>query len=277
MTELLLRTSRNVSSDLVSPAKNSTLTFRSSQPSMFISGSSKRIRPTQTRRPRITLQAYYDFTDVRSINFHNGNGFNNSSSNFSRIKPEKLVERSRDLRLGITQANRSSMISSHINLNQPSSLWPNFHSNSLTPTTNRSNIVPMPDISHRTSRAQSLSRTGIIDRQISPSPIESKSKTYSKTKINQNKITPRLVGQSKSPFVTPRVSQPMIIKEIAQPPANKLVDIHICQSEEQDENNDQQAALVDDYLTKAMSKCADWLIKYVFDQKFEYVEEVNFE
>ena len=140
---------------------------------MFVSATpiavNNKIRGSQTHKPRLTLQAYYDFTDIRSINLANTPGITSSSASFGNLSPEKLVERSQDLRLGripTTPSNvRSSFLPSTSISHQQSSIWPNYASAILSPSMNRSPVGHVPDVHARTSRAHTTARPGLCDQQ----------------------------------------------------------------------------------------------------------------
>ena len=250
---------------------------------MFVSasplGNNNKIRATPARKPRITLQAYYDFTDIRSINISNAAGITSSSANFSTLNPEKLVERSQDIRLGRIAPRHSvrpSLLASTSTLNQQSFVWPSYNSPALTPTRNRSPAGHMPEIYQRPSRAQTLSRAPFTDQQNTLTSAEPRHKSLTKAKATVPKAYPRTISKSKSPFPTSRSqAMPAVAKEVLKPAAK--TPIRMYESEEDDGEEDEKLLVVDaeyeDYVEKAMIKCADWLIKYVFDQKYEDIEE----
>ena len=69
------------------------------------------------------------------------------------------------------------------------------------------------------------------------------------------------------PVVPPNV----VVKEPSKP-----TPIRMYESEEEVEEVSQLPHLdaeYEDYVEKAIVKCADWLIKYVFDHKYEDIEE----
>jgi hypothetical protein len=293
MIDLSFRSSRNNPTDLVTLSnRHRLLPASQTSSSMFVNASplasnNHPIRTIQTRKPRITLQAYYDFTDIRSINLTNnpnGNGaaaMTSSSTNFSQMNPEKLMERSQELRLGRLAARpavRPSVVSSTTTLNQQSLLWPSYNSPSLTPTRNRSPSNHIPEIfAHRVSRAHTISRTALIEQ--TSGHVETRHKSFSKSKAN-NFVKPyqRIASKSKSPYPTsrsqaiPLVPPNVIVKETSKP-----TPIRMYESEDEEVEEVSKLPNIDaeyeDYVEKAIVKCADWLIKYVFDQKYEDIGE----
>ena len=288
MVDLSFRSSLCISSELFTVPSNRQYRrlLPPPQSSMFVSASplaaNNKIRPTPTRKPRITLQAYYDFTDIRSININNAAGITSSSANFSTLNPEKLVERSQDIRLGRIaprQTVRPSLLSSTSTLNQQSFVWPSYNSPVLTPTRNRSPTAHMPDIHQRPSRAQTLARAPFTDPHNILTSAEPRHKSLTKTKAAIPRAYQRTISKSKSPYPTSRSqAMPAVAKEVSKPVVTATkTPIRMCESEEDDDEEEQKLLTADaeyeDYVEKAMVKCADWLIKYVFDQKYEDIEE----
>lgn len=264
-------------------------------PPMFVSASPVGTR-IQSRKPRITLQAYYDFTDIRSINLTQANGgtggLNSSSANFSTLNPEKLMERSQELRLGRlaaaqssarSPAARPSMLSSTMSFNHQSLLWPSYNAPSFSATRNRSPSNHIPEIfHHRTSRAANPSRTALLDSfQLGPNETRQKSLSKSKTTTPMKTSYQRQISKSKSPYPTSR-SQAIAVAPVtthAKEPSKPTPPIRMYESEEELETDEFHLAEpnidaeYDDYIQKAITKCADWLIKYVFDQNYEQIDD----
>jgi hypothetical protein len=213
--------------------------------SMFVNASpiavSNKIKAIQARKTRLTLlPTNHDYTDMRPLNFGYNGGVTHSRTDFSVLTAERLVDRSKDIRLdriSTRQPPRPSVLST-TSTNQQSLLWPNYQSSTgcnkhlqtqsnsttITPpaTKNKSPGGKMPDIPRHRNRRNSLT------------PIEPQQKST----VKKNPITN-----------TPRRTNHFLMNE----------------GDEDDEN------LIDDefeqYLEKAIVKCADWLIKYVFNEK----------
>lgn len=191
-----------------------------------------RIKAIQSRKARLTVPTYYDSTEIRPLNI---NGVTNSSTNFSVITAERLVDRSKDYRLdrnGTRLTSRPS-IGSNSSLHQQSFLWTNLnslnsHSRNFSATTtqvrSRSSIAQPNEtnVTHRRRQTSNEHRT-----QISPMTNDSRVKSTIKSKSSVN------------------------------PNQQSLID-----------NKEQNVELIDEqfqeYLERANAKCADWLMKYVF-------------
>jgi hypothetical protein len=246
-----------------------------------------KIRAIQTRKPRITLQSYYDYTDIRPLNIGNTSGTLNSPRNIPNLSPERLVERSKELRLGRVSARpnpRASVLSTTSITNQQSALWTNVNSpmgfakqpqaNSSTtviPPLNKLSTNNVPDIQVRLTRVPTATRQPLIEQQNSPTPVEPRHKSLPKTKTSIPKAHHRTVPKSKSPFPISH-AQPLQIshndysKHSNYNNNNNI--IRLCESED-DETVPIMDEEFEDYLKKAVVKCADWLMKYVFDQKHD--------
>ncbi|CAF1204217.1 unnamed protein product [Adineta ricciae] len=269
-----------------------------SDSSMFMSASpvavSNKIKAIQTRRPRVTLPSYYDFTDIRPIHIGNTNGMTNSLTTFTNVSPDKLHEHSKDLRLGRIFSRRNQRpccLSNTPAPNQQSLIWSTYNSPSSFPkqsqthspsplnrVTNRSTITNIPDINRRSSRAQTTSRHPSADQENSAIPVESRHKSLSKTKSATPKIYQRTTPKSKSPFTTSNTQQTQRLNSNGSKPLNNdnlnqnnnnTNIIPLCESEEDDEDIPDIDAEFEEYLRKAIVKCADWLMKYVIDKKYD--------
>lgn len=246
---------------------------------------SNKIRAIQTRKSRITLQSYYEITDIRPLNITQQVRASNSTVTFSNLSPEKLVERSKKLRLARIAAPapvRPSVLSSTSTANQQSLIWPSYNSptalgqesqvNSLP--ANKSSAVHIPDIHRRNSRAQpATARQPLTERQNILIPIESRHKPLSKAKASIPKAFDRSISKAKSPAISLNLpALPMLHNDHLKQVKNNGIQLY--ESEEEQEN----APLVideefEEYLRKAMVKCADWLIKYVFDRTYDELHE----
>ena len=257
--------------------------------SMYVSASplavSNKIRAIQTRKSRITLQTYYDHTDIRPLNIGQTGRLYNSSTSFTHISPEKLVERSKELRLGRVAARPNvgtSALSNTSVANQQSFICPNNNStialgqeNEInSPTGNKSFVVPMPEIPQRTHRTQATNNRGPLNEQQNvPVLIEPRNKSIPKPKPSVPKTNDRTMTKAKSPHppANPAIAPIFHNDYFKQMNTNP---IQLYESEEDDENNPLEIdEEFEEYVQKAMVKCADWLIKYVFDQPYEPIEE----
>ena len=87
------------------------------------------------------------------------------------------------------------------------------------------------------------------------------------------KANPRAASKGKSSLTLSR-SQPLAAT--SQIDYSKVRKINPVDAYERARDNDHLPVLdaeYDDYLEKAMIKCADWLIRYVFDKKYENIVE----
>lgn len=206
---------------------------------------SNKIKAIQARKTRLnSLPAESGYTDIRPLNFGYTGGVTNSKANVTVWTAERLVDRSKSIRLDripTRQPSRPSVLST-TNTTQQSLLWPNYqsstlghkklqiHSNSTTITPpaigsirKKSAGIKMPEIPRRQNRQP------LIDRQNSFTPVEPQQKSL-ETTINNNLPT----------------------------------------YETEQEQDEEEEILIDQefeqYLDKAIIKCADWLIKYVFKE-----------
>jgi hypothetical protein len=298
MVDLLFTDPMNLQSEAYGyPINHHRRVLNNKHSSMFVSAApiavKNKIRAIQTRKPRITLQSYYDFTDIRPLNIGNNGGITNSSGAFSNLSPEKLLERSKELRLArmtTRQIPRPSVLSTISTTNQPSLVWPSYNSpggfarqapansptvspTALGPTTNKAFTGHMPDIHQRSSRAQTTARQPLTEQQNILIPVDSRHKSLPKNKSSAPKTYQRTISKTKSPF-TILNTQPLQIlqNDYSKLPNNYNNIIQLYESEE-----DENVPVVDEefeaYVQKAMVKCADWLIKYVFDKTYDENDE----
>jgi hypothetical protein len=251
----------NVSSQpLVLPSNHHRRFLPTSYTPMFLNASpiavSNKIKAIQARKTRLTLVSTDAVsTDIRPLNFGYHGGVTNSRTEFSVLTAERLVDRSKDIRLdriSTRQTHRPSFLLNTSN-NQQSFLWSNYqpstacnknHQTQLytTITTppaigspkNKSSGSKIPDIPRRRNR-QSL-----MDQHNSLIPIEVKQKSASK----------------------PQPSQNVVVKS-RESTNNNLNTLPTSESDDNDENLHMDEEF-EQYLEKAIVKCADWLIKYVF-------------
>jgi hypothetical protein len=264
--------------------------------SMLVSASpvavNNKIRAIQTRKPRINLQSFYDFTDIRPINLTQGRT-TNSTHTFSNLSPEKLVERSKDLRLGRLvprQNQRTSFLSSNSAANQQSFIWPSYDSptafvkqsqidsiivssTAVAPTINKS---PMPDIQPRTNRT--ATRAPLTEQQTNLIPVDSRNKSVLKTKNSIPKAYDRTIPKVKSPYVSTNGQPlPMFQNDYFKQFNNNIIQIFESEEEEEEPEEENTPLVMDEefqkYVEKAIVKCADWLIKYVFDKTYDNDDE----
>ncbi|CAF1157035.1 unnamed protein product [Rotaria sp. Silwood1] len=288
----------NVSSETIAyPINHHHNILNGTHSNMYTSASptavNNKIRAIQTRKSRITLQSYYDFTDIRPLNLSNVGG---TSTNSSNLSPHKLLERSKDLRLGrITNRHNSrpSVLSSISNTNQHSLIWPSYNSpngfmkqyqiNSptISSTTlglprNKSPNGHMPDIYQRLNRTQTITYPPLIEQLNSSMFIEPRHKSLPKTKSSIPKAYYQRTSKGKSSIPISHIPPLRISnKDYLKQSKNNINEniVHLYESEEDDENVPIIDEEFEEYIQKSTVKCADWLIKYVFDQKFNDNDE----
>jgi hypothetical protein len=215
---------------------------------------SNKIKAIQARKTRLNaLTTNTGYTDIRHLNFGCTTGVTNSKGNFTVWTAERLVDRSKDVRLEripTRQPARRSVLST-TSTNQQSLFWPNYQpsviGNKKLQTKSNSTITPppqppaigsiknkpaggqMPEISRRQNRPP------LVDRQNSFNPTELPQKSPERT-INHNLPTDET------------------------------------EEEEDEEEEEEEEEIVPDkdfeqYFDQAIVKCADWLLKYVFNEK----------
>ncbi|CAF1928410.1 unnamed protein product [Rotaria magnacalcarata] len=291
----------NVSSEAIAfPINHHRHMLNGTHPSIYANASpiavNNKIRAIQARRSRITLQSYYDFTDIRPINLNNAGATTHSSTNFSNLSAQKLLERSKDVRLGHVPArheSRPSVLSSISTANQQSLIWPSYNSPNgftkqsqiNTPTmatpipvlpNNKTSAHNMPDIHQRPYRTQTRTSHTLTEQQNDTLFLAARHKSLSKTKSSIPKANCRKASKVKSSYATPN-NQPLqaIHKDdLKQSKAKKNENaVHLYESEEEEENIVAIDAEFEEYIQKSTMKCADWLLKYVVDKDFDYSDE----
>ena len=244
--------------------------------SMYVNSSplamNNKIRAIQTRKSRITLQSYCDFTDIRPLNIAQNSRMYNSTTSFANLSPEKLVERSKELRLARMAARpnlgTSPLSTTSIN-NQQSFIWLPNHSSTVlgqenqitSPTANKSSVINMPEIAQRTHRT----RTTVNEQP---------NKSISKTKPSIPKAYDRTMAKAKSPFPsTNPATAPIFQNEYFKQMNQNFGQFYESEEDEGENHPLEMDEEFEEYVQKAMVKCADWLIKYVFDQTYDQIEE----
>ncbi|UJR15016.1 hypothetical protein I4U23_001993 [Adineta vaga] len=264
MVDILFRSPlMNVlSQPLVIPTTHQRRLIGSPRSPMFLNAApiavSNKIRAIQARKTRITLiTSDAVHTDIRPLNFSCKSGVAKSRTDYSVVTAEKLVDRSKDIRLDRISARQQSRPSVVLNTNnnQPNIFWSNYQQsskyNKQNPTQSNSTartppghesakakspMRKMPDIPRRQPRQTSIDR---------PDPlltVEIKERSKSKpqpTRASRIKSHDRLIHHN---------------------------NIRANDNEEDDDNgnNPLMDEEFEEYLEKAIVKCADWLIKYVF-------------
>lgn len=253
---LLFRSSMNVSSQpLVLPTNHHhhhRFLTTTTHPSMFVNASpiavSNKIKAIQARKTRLTLiPANNDYTDIRPLNFGYTGGVTHSRTDFSVLTAERLVDRSKDIRLdriSTRQPPRPSVLSS-TSTNQQSLLWPNYQSstgcNKQPQTQSNSTTVTPPATKNKSPGG----KIPYISRHRNRQPLFNR----------QNSLTP-IEPQPKSPI------KKMPVINVTE----RTNHFPIHENDEDDENMAVDEEF-EQYLEKAIVKCADWLIKYVFNEK----------
>ncbi len=231
---------------------------------------SNKIKAIQARKTRLNpLPTDTSYTDVRPLNFRYNAGVTNPKANVTVWTAERLVDRSKDLRLdriSTRQLPRPSPLST-TSINQPSVQWPNYqvstlgnkklrtHSNSTTTTppaiSSIKNKTPggqMPEIPRRGYRQP------LADRQNSFIPVKP-----------QQKSPQNLIRHSSERIIN---NNPLPIYE---PEEEEEEDDNNEREEEEEEEKEEEEVPVDkefeQYFERAIVKCADWLLKYVFIEK----------
>jgi len=227
---------------------------------MFVNASpiavSNKIKAIQARKTRLTLlstDAIY--TDIRPLNFGYSGVGTSSRTELSVFTAERLFDRSKDIRLdriSTRQTNRPSILLNTSNNqqslqwsnDQPSTTYNKQHPTQSYPTTltppfigsskNKSSGSRIPDISRNRSRQT------LFDQTNSVLPSKAKPNSTSKIQPSQNLVL-------KSPENT----------------NNNITNLPTSESEADEENMNVDEEF-EQYLEKAIVKCADWLIKHVF-------------
>ncbi|CAF1031052.1 unnamed protein product [Rotaria sordida] len=254
-----------------------------------------KIKAIQARKSRITLQSYYDFTDIQPLNLSNTGGTTNSSNLFR----QKLLERSKDLHFNHISTHRNSrpsILSSISTTNHHSLIWPSYNTSNgfikqlqtnsptMSSTTiglpinkssnnnNNNNNNNMPDIYQRSNRTQTITYQPLTEQQNSSIFIEPRHRSLPKMKSSIPKTFYRRASKDKSSFPISH-NQPLKIlhKDYSKQSKNNTNAniIHLYESEEDNENMPIVDEEFEEYLQTSTIKCANWLIKYVFDKEFD--------
>ncbi|CAF3443236.1 unnamed protein product [Rotaria socialis] len=237
-----------------------------------------KIKAIQARKTPLTLlSSDHDHTDIRQLNFGYNGGVTTSRTDFSVLTAERLVDRSKDIRLDrySKRQNARQSVLSTTSIAQQSSVWPKYQvtsvgnkrnhiqSNSITNTPPAVRSIKnksspggkMPDINRRRSRQPLAERANTL------TPVEPQKKSILKTRPSQVKMhssLDRINNNTNHNHFTTYETE-----------------------EDDDENillaNEENTNIVMDeeferYLQAALIKCADWLIKYVFNPT---VDDIN--
>ena len=304
MVDLLFRYPTTVSSETL----NSSINHRhhhyvvaGTRSPMYASASpvavENKIRAIQKRKSRIILQSYYDFTDIRPLNIGNSGGTTNISESFSNISPQKLLEHSKNLRLGRLSTNhnsRPSVLSRTSTTNHQSSNTSGYNSpigfakqsqaNSSTVSSNvhksqidKPSARKMPNVTQDSNRAHPpVAYKTLTEKQTSLITAQPRHKFFPKAIPSTPKAYYRTIPHSgKPPFPTTpmqslQVSTDNYLKESKNIQSSKLIDIHKKQDNDVAKNT---SIIHEEYLRQSIVKCADWLIKYVFDKEYDGIDE----
>jgi hypothetical protein len=237
--------------------------------SMFTSHSqileNNKIRASPRRKPRMTLQSYYAFIANRPLNIVNNGEKSNRKKTISNLSLKQLVERNKELRLGHISTHHNPNRLGLSTKNQQSLMGPSYNAPMASPKMKKLSIGNMPDIHQHSSRTQTTTCQSLTEQQKILMPIDSRHQSLPKI-------------QSSMPTTDqPTISKPLISTNTQPIPIsyndyfkqwNNTV-IHLHQGEEDEDN---LAMDMDEefreYFQKAIIKCADWLIKSVFDKKY---------
>jgi len=222
---------------------------------------SNKIKAIKARKTRLNpIPTNSGYTDIRPLNFgyNGGVSHSNSNSNVTVWTAERLVDRSKGIRLdriSTRQPPRPSALSA-TSTNQQSLLWANYqpstvgnkqlqtnsNTRTITPTAiesikNKSPGGKMPEIVRRRNRQP------LIDRQNSLTPVELQAKSFQSPIFNFPERTTN----------------------------NNLLGCETEEEEEEREVEEEDNVVMDkefeQYFERAIVKCADWLMKYVFNEK----------
>ncbi|CAF1207218.1 unnamed protein product [Rotaria magnacalcarata] len=285
MVDVLYRSSMNVSPHPAIFPSTHNRRFRTKDHSpVYLDAApiavNNKIKAIQARKTPLTLlSSDHDHTDIRQLNFGYNGGVTTSRTDFSVLTAERLVDRSKDIRLDrySKRQNARQSVLSTTSIAQHSSVWPkcqvssvgNKHnhvqSNSITNTPPAVRSIKnksspggkIPDINRRRNRQPFAEQANTL------TPIETQKKSILKTRPSQVKMHSSL----------DRIH-------------NNTNHNHFTAYETEEDDDDDENILLDDeentnivmdeeferYLQAALIKCADWLIKYVFNQT---VDEIN--
>lgn len=214
---------------------------------------SNKIKAIQARRTRLNpLSNDTNHTDIRTLNF----GCTNSKVDDTTVwTAERLVDRSKDIRLDriyTRQPPRPSNVST--TSIHHSVCWANYQSSNLgnkqLQTNSNSTTITPPMFGSIKNKSpggkiseviQRRNRQPLIDRQNSLPPIEKHHQQQ------QQQQKPHSISQT--------IHDNLLIADI----------------EDAEEDEEEEDLLIDkefqQYLDKAIVKCADWLLKYVFKEQ----------
>ncbi|CAF1306070.1 unnamed protein product [Adineta steineri] len=222
---------------------------------------SNKIRAIQARKSRLTLvspDAVY--TDIRQLNFGYNNGVSQSRTELPVLTPERLVDRSRDIRYDRISARRSSRptVIVNTNNNQQSIFWSNYqplNKSTKQPQTQSNSIAyTPPGVGSAKNKSPIRKISELPRRQIrQPSVDQHTSLIRTETK-EKSSLKPQ-------PLLSSRIqSRDRTLNN------NNNNNHHNLQTPETLDNEEHMImdAEFEEYLEKAIVKCADWLIKYVF-------------
>lgn len=282
MVDVLYRYPMNVSSSsqmiLPSPyqrrytAKKHTPMFFDSAPVAV----SNKIRAIQARKTPVTLVPNdNEYTDIRPLNFGYTGGVTTSRTDFSVLTAERLVDRSKDIRLDrINKRNNARQsVLSRTSIAQQSSVGLRYQGSHVNDrkTQLQSNSTTNTSPGVRSSKNKSSSggkmpeinrnrtREPLTDRENSLTPVEPQKKSILKTRT----LHPRL--HSSADRINQNNKKKNIVK-IYDTDEDDYENILLDEDENDQMGMDEE---FERYLESAISKCADWLIKYVFDQTVE--------
>lgn len=238
----------NVSSQpIVLPTAHRRRFLTTTRTPMFLDASpvavSNKIRAIQARRTRLNpVTNSTTHTDIRPLNFGANNAPNNCKGNVTVWTAERLVDRSKDIRLDRIHTRRSGVSTATTTINQISALGANCSSsavgNKQVQANSNSTIVTPPAISS----------------------IKNKSPGGKISELPRRRTRPPLIDQQNSPIL---IEFPQ--KNLLHCPIRTIN--HISMPKDIVEEEVEELILdkeFEEYLQRAMIKCADWLLKYVF-------------
>jgi hypothetical protein len=222
---------------------------------MFVNASpiavSNKIKAIQARKTRLTLlstDAIY--TDIRPLNFGYSGVVTSSRTELSVFTAERLVDRSKDIRLeriSTRQTHRPPVLL-NTNNNQQSLLWSNDQPSTTCNKQHPTTLTP-PFIGSSKNKSSGSKTPGIPQRRIR------------QTLFDQNySLLPNKAKQNSTSKI--QSSQNLVLKS-RENTNNNITNLPTSESEA-DEENMRMDEEFEEYLEKAIIKCADWLIKHVF-------------
>ena len=135
-----------------------------------------KIKAIQARKPRCTIPSYYDYTDIRPLNF--SQGVASAPARITVFTAERLVDRSRDVRPSLTSNASTSqpVLRWTTSFNSSSDFNRKLPMNSSTATFNESTRIKLPTVATphiRPSFSQQPSLPALIlPRRTHPTPID---------------------------------------------------------------------------------------------------------